>query len=194
MECAGFARSFSGIGLMLSLWVLGCHENNFDGPFTMYTSIASSDLNGDGCPDLAVANYGSPDGSIKGSASILLQDPSNPGKFFPTTDYVTGYRSTSIAIGDLNSDGKPDLAVANSKSLSPGPTGNISLLFQDPGNPGSFLPAVRLPGISQPVSVAIGDLNGDGDADIVVADDGAVVYYQDPFRHGIFSGPVRIRP
>jgi hypothetical protein len=78
------------------------------------------DLNADGKPDLVVVNQAaSANVGGTGSISILLQDPANPGKFFPTTDYVTGSRSTSIAIGDLNSDGKPDLGVANSKSLSP---------------------------------------------------------------------------
>jgi hypothetical protein len=117
-------------------------------------SLAVGNLNGDGRPDLAVANYGSPDGSIKASASILLQDPTDPGKFLPATDYATGVRSHSVAIGDLNSDGKADLAVAN--PVSTDPTGNISVLFQDPGNPGNFLPAVSYPGISQPFSAAVG--------------------------------------
>ncbi len=157
-------------------------------------SIAAGDLDADGRPDLAVANYGSVDGSIKGSASVLLQDPGNPGTFLPTTNYTTGFRSISIAIGDLNGDGRPDLAVANPSPLSPGPKGNVSVLFQDPVTPGSFLPAATLPAILQPLSVAIGDLDGDGKADIVVADEGAIGYYQDPLLDGIFSGPVRIGP
>jgi len=154
-------------------------------------SIAVGDLNGDGSPDLAVANYGSPDGAIRGCASVLLQDPEDPGKFLPATDYATGFRSGSIAIGDLDGDGRMDLAVGN--PLSSGPNGSISILFQDTGNPGAFLPAANYPG-AEPLSVAISDLNGDGNADFAVADDGAVIYYQDPVRHGIFSGPVRIGP
>jgi len=154
------------------------------------TSIAVGDLNGDGRPDLAVANYGSPDGSIKASASVLLQDPADPGKFLPATDYATGFRSSSIAIGDLDGDGRLDLVVAN--PVTSGSNGGISVLLQDTGNPGAFLPAANYPGISQPLSVAIGDLNGDGNADIAVADGGVLIYYQDPVRHGIFSRPVRV--
>jgi len=156
------------------------------------TSIAVGDLNGDGRPDLALANYGSPDGAIKGSASILLQDPTAPGKFLPATDYVTGFRSLSLAIGDLDGDGRMDIAVAN--PVTSGSKGSISILLQDNGNPGVFLPAANYPGIFQPLSVAIADLNGDGNADIAVADDGALIYYQDPARQGIFFGPVRIGP
>jgi hypothetical protein len=156
------------------------------------TSIAVGDLNGDGRPDLAVANYGSPDGSIKASASVFLQDPAEPGKFLPATDYATGVRSSSIAIGDLDGDGRLDLVVAN--PVTSGSNGGISVLLQDTGNPGGFLPAANYPGISQPLSVAIGDLNGDGNADIAVADSGALIYYQDPVRHGIFFSPVRIGP
>jgi len=154
------------------------------------TSIAVGDLNGDGRPDLAVANYGSPDGSIKASASVFLQDPADPGKFLPATDYATGFRSSSIAIGDLDGDGRMDLAVAN--PVTSGSNGGISILLQDTGNPGVFLPAANYPGIFQPLFVAIADLNGDGNADIAVADDGALIYYQDPVRHGIFFSPVRV--
>jgi hypothetical protein len=156
------------------------------------TSITVGDLNGDGRPDLAVANYGSPDGSIKASASVFLQDPADPGKFLPATDYATEFRSSSVAIGDLDGDGRMDLAVAN--PVASGSNGSISVLLQDIANPGVFLPAANYPGISQPLSVAIADLNGDGNADIAVADDGALIYYQDPVRHGIFFSPVRIGP
>jgi len=153
------------------------------------TSIAVGDLNGDGRPDLSVANYGSPDGSIKASVSVFLQDPADPGQFLPATDYATGFRSSSIAVGDLDGDGRMDLAVAN--PVTSGSNGSISILLQDTGNPGAFLPAANYPGISQPLSVAIADLNGDGNADIAVADGGALIYYQDPVRHGIFFSPVR---
>ena len=70
--------------------------------------MAIGDLNGDGKPDLAVANYGS------NTVSVLLGN--GDGGFGAKTDFATGSDPYSVAIGDLNGDGKPDLAVANSSS------------------------------------------------------------------------------
>ena len=44
------------------------------------------------------------------------------------------------------------------------------MLLQDPAHPGALLAATSYPGFGQPLGVAIGDLNGDGLADIAVAD------------------------
>src|SRR5439155_1133179 len=68
-------------------------------------SVAIGDLNGDGKPDLAVANYNS------STVSVLLG--TGGGSFGPKTDFATGSNPFSVAIGDLNGDGRPDLAVAN---------------------------------------------------------------------------------
>lgn len=155
-------------------------------------AIAMGYLNNDGLPDLVVANYGSPNGQKRGSVSIFLQDPTTPGTLLPANEYATGFRSTSVAIGDLNGDGMVDIAVAN--PVSSGSNGNISILFQAPGHMGIFLPAVNYPAFSQPFSIAISDLDRDGNADLVVADGGAVIYYQDPTQPGVFMSPVRLGP
>ena len=69
-------------------------------------SVAIGDVNGDGQPDLAVANGGS------NTVSVLLGN--GTGGFGAKTDFPTGTAPYSVAIGDLSGDGKPDLAVANS--------------------------------------------------------------------------------
>ena len=80
-------------------------------------SVAIGDLNRDGKPDLAVANY------YSDTVSILLG--TGTGVFGTATDFTTGAYPVSVAIGDLNGDGKPDLAVANE-------TGNtISILLNN---------------------------------------------------------------
>jgi hypothetical protein len=155
-------------------------------------AIAMGDLDGDGLPDLVVANYGSPDGQIHGGVSVFLQDPSTPGKLLPATEYATGSRSISVAVGDLDGDGMPDIAVAN--PVSSGANGDISILLQAPGRKGIFQSAVNYPASFQPLSVAVADLNGDGKADVVVADGGAIAYYQDSERPGVFMKPVRVGP
>jgi len=63
--------------------------------------------NGDGHPDLAVADQG----GATGGASVL---PGNgDGTFAPRTEYATNSNSQSVAVGDFNEDGRPDLALAN---------------------------------------------------------------------------------
>jgi len=154
------------------------------------SSVKIADLNDDGLPDLAVANYGPPSDTTKASVSVLLQDPANEGSFLPATNYRTGVASTDVAIGDLNGDGKPDLAVANDGSLSI--PGSVSVLLQDPATPGAFLPRVNYAGV-MPFSVAIGDLNGDGLPDIAVADgENATIMFQKPGAPGSFFSAAKV--
>ncbi|MEG3864096.1 DUF4347 domain-containing protein, partial [Microcoleus sp. herbarium12] len=76
-------------------------------------SLTIGDINGDGKPDLAVANFSS------NTASILL-NTTPTGAATPTfatkVDFTTGNTPFSVSIGDFNLDGKPDLAVTNTNS------------------------------------------------------------------------------
>jgi hypothetical protein len=118
-------------------------------------SVAVGDLNGDGKPDLAVANANS------NSVSVLLGN--GDGSFAAKVDYTTGFFPESVAMGDLNRDGKPDLAVANTGSAS------VSVLLGT--GDGSFAAKADYATGSNPASVAVGDLNGDGKPDLAVAND-----------------------
>jgi len=88
--------------------------------------VVVEDLNGDTHLDLAVSNTTLPSGTV----SVLLQDASSPGTFFPAGSYFAGFQPYFIAAKDLDRDGLADIAV------SEGP----SILFQDPNTPGTFLP------------------------------------------------------
>ena len=152
--------------------------------------LAIADLNADGRLDLAIANLGTPADPNTANLSVLLNNSASPGSFLAATNYTTGERSQSVSVGDLNGDGKADLAVANAGAI--GNTGSVSVLFQNPGAPGIFLPAVNRPGTSQPLGVVIADLNGDSRFDIALADEGVRILFQIPGQPGTFQSPILV--
>ena len=154
-------------------------------------SVRIMDVNGDGLPDLIVANRGpGSDGTGTPGVSVLLQDATHPGSFLAPVTYATPWGAIDVAVADLNGDGKPDLVVA---SLGPAPTGAVSVLLQNASTPGTFLAATSYAGFGQPLSVAIADLNGDGHPDIAVADaNSATVLLQNAAAPGTFANPVPV--
>jgi hypothetical protein len=151
------------------------------------TDVALADLDADGKADLAVANYGTGDKHDNATVSVLLQehDAALRGMFQAAVNYQTGSASYDVAVGDLNNDGKPDLAVVNESS--------ISVLLQS-ATPGVYLPRNNLKAHT-PWRVAIADLNQDGLNDLAVAEyNGAGVYFQSPSVPGTFEPSVLVRP
>ncbi len=117
--------------------------------------VAVRDLNGDGHPDLAVADYRS------NTVSILLGN--GDGTFAAATTVTVGSSPSSVILVDLNGDGHPDLVTSNYTS-----PGSVSVLL---GNgDGTFGTKTDLAVGNEPNSVAAGDLNGDGKLDLVTAD------------------------
>ena len=160
-------------------------------PFTAgvdAADVAIGDLNGDTLPDLAVANRGIADGSV----SVHIQDPTRIGKFLSAVDYQTGENSQRVRIHDLNGDALLDLAVANNDSDG----GSVSVLLQNDLLPGVFLAPDNYPGLRGPEDIATEDVNGDGLADLVVADkcldseERPYIRYQDSDNPGNFLSPV----
>lgn len=157
---------------------LGNGDGTFQPPATYGvgnspTAVAVGDFNGDGKPDLAVTNGGT------SNVSILLN--SGTGTFLPAVNYAVGSEGSdpvSVAVGDFNGDGKPDLAVANAKE-----GGSVSVLLND-GN-GTFQAAVNYMVGGVPTSVAAGDFNADGNLDLVVA---GVAGPKDLFYVGVLLG------
>src|SRR5438105_3304052 len=154
--------STNDVSVLLGTGGCSCKAaSNFVAHSTAF-SVAIGDLNGDGKPDLAVANFNSTD------VSVLLNTTS-PGTTTPTFATAANFGAhslpESVAIGDINGDGKPDLAAANAG------TADVSVLLNTTASPNtlSFNSAVNFGAHSQPISVAIGDLNGDGRPDLAVA-------------------------
>jgi FG-GAP-like repeat len=99
------AEAQSRLFLDAPMYGTGTHSN----------AVAVGDFNGDGKPDLAVAN------DFDNDVSVLLGN--GDGTFQVHVDYGAGYFPLSVAVGDFNGDGKPDLAVANATS------NNVSVLL-----------------------------------------------------------------
>ena len=150
------------------------------------SAIKAVDLNGDGKLDLLTADYGAATGPNTLGLSVLLQG-STAGTFPTHVEYATDYRSAALAVGDLDGDGHPDVVVANAGL--PGFPGSVSVLRQDPANPGTLLPASNSLGLWGPLGVAIADMDGDGHPDLVVADGDITVRYQSATTPLTFSAP-----
>lgn len=119
--------------------------------------IAVADVNKDGRPDLLTANY------LGNSVGVLLN--TGAGMFGPATIYSAGYGSTptGIVVADVNGDGQLDLLTANLSSDTVG-------VFLGTGT-GTFSPVTTYPtgNNSGPRSLAVADVNGDGQLDLLLS-------------------------
>jgi hypothetical protein len=98
---------------------------------------------------------------LSGSLGVAALFATSAASFAAPRSYATGREPFSLAIGDLNGDGKPDLATANPGASS------VSVL-RNRGD-GSFRARHDYRTGRYPWSVAIGDLNGDRKPDLVTA-------------------------
>ena len=151
------------------------------------TDIAVGDLNGDGVPDIVVADY---------PVSLFLQNPSARGSFAAPVGLYAGGAAT-VELGDLNGDGLLDVVLVDAAG--------VKVLFHgaDPlqatfGAPVSVYTQTPNAYIQGGNLIAVGDVDGDGLADLVVADpgpsDGSAptvnVLRNDPAHPGTFLAPL----
>ena len=129
------------------------------------SALAVGDFNNDGIPDVVATT------PADGGVSVFLGD--GTGKFTPVNNpvsgtlptanaFLPGFGPTSVAIGDFNNDGKPDVVVA--LGFAGGSSGVVVLL----GNGGGTLAPQLIFGTADTVEfVAVGDFNNDGKLDWV---------------------------
>ena len=123
------------------------------------SSIYIGDLNGDGKQEIVSADWGSD------SVSVLKNECTIGTILFDTTrNFAGGIQPNNVTIGDLNGDGKPDLVTVNNY-------GNGISLLENTCTSAiiSFAPKMDLITEQIPTFVSIGDMDADGEADIVVA-------------------------
>jgi hypothetical protein len=133
--------------------LLGNGDGTFQAPLTVTVGagsalIVAADFNRDGKLDLAVS-HGT-------TLSILLGN--GDGTFQPAMNY--GGLGGPIALGDFNRDGAIDLALVNESSEA------VAILL-GVGN-GTFRHAVDYASGTVASSLAVGDINGDGNQDLIV--------------------------
>lgn len=118
-------------------------------------SIATCDLDGDGKPEVVVAFGNGISVLINGSTTGVIN-------FSGVVNIATGTSAQVVATGDIDGDGKTDLAISNSGS------NNVSVLLNTSTiGAFSFAPKKSYPVGSNPIGVAINDVNGDGLPDII---------------------------
>jgi hypothetical protein len=138
--------------------------------FTQIAGIAIGDLDGDGKADVVVTgigaapNVGSHVWVLYGKGDGTLEDP---------VTLATAWGSTGMAIGDLNRDGIPDLAF----TVGSTPNGNAGYVMVMQGRGGRTYGDPVVYATSGSGSVAIGDVDGDGNPDLVT--NGVTVYFGD---------------
>jgi hypothetical protein len=116
--------------------------------------VATGDLNNNGYSDLVTANTGD------NTVSVLMNKADGSGTFNAAASYPVGNDPYQVAIGDLNGDGLPDLAVTNYGDNT------VSLLYGQ--TDGTFTTGQTIATCINPYGVAIADFRHTGQHDVAV--------------------------
>ena len=135
---------------------------------TVGAVLAVADVNGDGIPDVLVANACSTADTCTAGGVIAVLLGVGDGTFKPAKTYASGgVIPNAIAVQDVNGDGKPDLLVANYCGTLSGCNGILGVLLGV--GDGTFKPVqTYLTGGSAAISIAVGDVNHDGYPDVII--------------------------
>jgi hypothetical protein len=152
--------------------LFGDGNGNFRTPGTFlevgkrpYQRHRVADVNADGKADIITTN-------IEGNNVTVLRSDGRGGFKQPAdSPFPCGDAPFNMAVGDVNGDGKVDLAIVNSPSSMAEGRGKDGLTVLLGNGNGGFTMLAGSPLVMgrTPNRVAIGDVNGDGIADIAVS-------------------------
>lgn len=131
-----------------------------------YQRLRAEDLNGDGMDDIVTTN------TEGNNATVLIANGKGGFDEAVGSPFKCGDNPFGLAIGDINKDGKPDLAIINSPgSMGEGKGKNgLTVLLGDGSGKFTTMKGSPFEAGKIPNRVAIGDVNGDGVNDIVSSD------------------------
>ncbi len=121
-------------------------------------------MNGDGKPDIVVANFNSGD---SGTVSVFRNTTQNGIiSFDPAINIQTGNGTVDVAIADINLDGRPDIIATSGNS------GIVSILQNTSLGSGAltFAPKLDYFSFNHPDHVIVADMDNDGKPDIIVTE------------------------
>ena len=153
--------------------LFGCNQSLFNTSTAFfkvgkrpYQRLRAADLNADGHDDIVTTN------TEGNNVTILLSDGKQNFHEVAGSPFPCGDNPFGIAIGDINADGKPDLAIINSPgSMGEGKGKNgLTVLLNDGTGKFTTMKGSPYEAGKIPNRIAIGDVNGDGVNDIVTSD------------------------
>ncbi len=130
----------------------------FNGNAVFPRDMIVADFNGDGKLDVAISDIVVTIGRDLDEVDVLLGNGDGTFQTARSMILPIGADPRGLAVGDVNDDGIPDLAVATHFGVT---------VFLGTGD-GTFGRELDIPDANEPQAVAIADLNGDGAPDLVV--------------------------